>query len=579
MRALLLAVVAFGLVAPSARAQYPFSIAGAWPYGLGTDAAGNTYVLGSFSDQVDVDPSPAVREMVNADDVRDLFLASYSAEGALRYAHHLERHDSGAGPPALAVTDGGQACVAGGFSGTLDLDPSDGELIVTGGTGGAGSVYVVCFSSAGPLVYGTAFDNSVPDQAPATVRFLSLAVDASGGLLMTGDFTGTVDFDPSPEGKTVLQDPEGLPFVAALSPTGELRFAFPLPRVSGTGLTADANAVVPDGQGGFRVVGRFRGGLATDPGPPPAGVLTAVGSRDLFVAAYDERGAYDGSLSSGGHANSTVQELSAIPDAQGGVVVEGKTYWTDFDPWTSGDQGCGSTDSRFVAWYAADALTYVACWRNSGGPTTAGLLDINLAAAPDGGVYVLGVVHMSMDVDPGPGAVWVNAGPVLIALDAQGAFRRVLSLPIGISNRFSYAIPAPGEGLYVAGQLSGPADVDPDPAVTSIVGSGLFIARYGRGTLTASEGAPPSDGLRLTLASANPASGPVRLSLTVAEAGPAEVAAYDALGRRVAVLHEGPMAAGTHPLTLDASGLPAGVYVVRARVGDVQVAQRVTVLR
>ncbi|HLA64263.1 MAG TPA: hypothetical protein VK610_07530, partial [Rhodothermales bacterium] len=67
MRALLLAVVAFGLVAPSARAQYPFSIAGAWPYGLGTDAAGNTYVLGSFSDQVDVDPSPAVREMVNAD--------------------------------------------------------------------------------------------------------------------------------------------------------------------------------------------------------------------------------------------------------------------------------------------------------------------------------------------------------------------------------------------------------------------------------------------------------------------------------------------------------------------------------
>ena len=37
-----------------------------------------------------------------------------------------------------------------------------------------------------------------------------------------------------------------------------------------------------------------------------------------------------------------------------------------------------------------------------------------------------------------------------------------------------------------------------------------------------------------------------------------------ALGRRVAVLHEGPLAAGTHAVALDASRLAPGVYVVRA---------------
>jgi hypothetical protein len=54
----------------------------------------------------------------------------------------------------------------------------------------------------------------------------------------------------------------------------------------------------------------------------------------------------------------------------------------------------------------------------------------------------------------------------------------------------------------------------------------------------------------------------VRLDLPTAQA--ARVAVFDVLGRRVAVLHDGPLGAGAHRLRLDASALPAGVYVVRA---------------
>ena len=58
------------------------------------------------------------------------------------------------------------------------------------------------------------------------------------------------------------------------------------------------------------------------------------------------------------------------------------------------------------------------------------------------------------------------------------------------------------------------------------------------------------------------------VTLSVAEAQAVTVAVYDALGRRVALLHEGPLAPGQeHRLTFDGSGLPAGVYVVRA-VGE-----------
>jgi hypothetical protein len=41
------------------------------------------------------------------------------------------------------------------------------------------------------------------------------------------------------------------------------------------------------------------------------------------------------------------------------------------------------------------------------------------------------------------------------------------------------------------------------------------------------------------------------------------LAVYDVLGRAVAVLHEGPLAAGTARLAL-----PAGVYIMRATVSE-----------
>lgn len=54
----------------------------------------------------------------------------------------------------------------------------------------------------------------------------------------------------------------------------------------------------------------------------------------------------------------------------------------------------------------------------------------------------------------------------------------------------------------------------------------------------------------------------------------------DVLGRVVAVIHKGPLAAGGHSLLFSAAELPAGVYVVRADFGKAGTASRaVTVLR
>ena len=66
------------------------------------------------------------------------------------------------------------------------------------------------------------------------------------------------------------------------------------------------------------------------------------------------------------------------------------------------------------------------------------------------------------------------------------------------------------------------------------------------------------------------------VTVTLAEAGPVSVSVYDRLGRRVAVLHDGALAAGDHMLPLDGAGWPSGVYVVRASGGGAVASRTLT---
>ena len=82
----------------------------------------------------------------------------------------------------------------------------------------------------------------------------------------------------------------------------------------------------------------------------------------------------------------------------------------------------------------------------------------------------------------------------------------------------------------------------------------------------------------LSAAFPNPFRHQANLTLTLPEAQDVRVEAFDLLGRRVAMLHEGLLAAGTaHRFTLRGSAWPSGLYVVRATGETFQ--QQQTVLR
>ncbi len=105
-----------------------------------------------------------------------------------------------------------------------------------------------------------------------------------------------------------------------------------------------------------------------------------------------------------------------------------------------------------------------------------------------------------------------------------------------------------------------------------------FVVRLGA-SVEAETGAPIAGDLVLRPPAPNPARGFVRLAYRTPQAGPVRLDVVDVLGRLVAVVEDGERAAGNHAVTFDASRVPAGVYVLRLRVGGVTRTQPITVVR
>lgn len=133
--------------------------------------------------------------------------------------------------------------------------------------------------------------------------------------------------------------------------------------------------------------------------------------------------------------------------------------------------------------------------------------------------------------------------------------------PTSFHARSLLASPRHG-ALFVAGGFQGILRGSGHAGVVAVTPAAPFLPVAGEpGT---SSGA---DDAALALAGPNPFSSQTALALTLPSAQHVEAALYDVLGRRVAVLYNGPLGSGTHTLTLSASSLPAGLYVARV-VGE-----------
>lgn len=253
---------------------------------VGVSPAGVVTVAGTFRGSADFARN-AIPVQVASQGGADVFLASYSSAGVLiRTLDIGGLADQALAPGGLTVDATGGAAVLGTFAGATDFNPS--PAIVSRTSIGATDVYLARFDANGVFL-SVATIGGTGSATP-----VGLVLDASGDAVITGAFSGALDFDPS-VGTAALTSlgTAGATdiFAARYTATGSFLW---VSRMGESTSAADrknsGSAVAVDPLGNLLLVGRFFGAPDLDPGSS-AFRFTSFGDADGFVVKLTSGGA------------------------------------------------------------------------------------------------------------------------------------------------------------------------------------------------------------------------------------------------------------------------------------------------
>ena len=320
---------------------------------VATDASGDVIITGEFAGTVNFGGANLVSSGGN-----DIYVAKFNAAGTHVWS---QRFGDGAEqvPRGVAVNAAGDVLITGEFAGTVNF--GGGNLVSAGGN----DIFVAKFDAAsGAHVWSQRFGSSALEQQARAV-----AVDATGNVVITGEFEGTVNFGGGNLTSVSFTDI----FVAKYNASGVHQWS----KQFGAG-DQHGHSVATDGAGNLVVTGDFSGTLNFG-----GGNLTSPSSYNIFVARFNASGVHQWSKAFGAPLNSSVGR-SVVMDAAGNVIVGGVFSGTvNFGG--ASFVSAGSSD-MFVAGF--DGATGKHRWsRHFGGP--AGTMLDGLIAV-DSGSNVLG---------------------------------------------------------------------------------------------------------------------------------------------------------------------------------------------
>lgn len=348
----------------------------------------------------------------------------------------------------------GNVYTTGSFMGTVDFDPGLGVFNLT--AVGQRDVFISKFDASGNFIWATSFGSPLNDYG------ISLFVDVSGNIYLTGSFEGTADFDPGNGVFNLTAAGNNDVFVSKFDLMGNFSWA---KGIGGFSLDS-SSGIVGDGSGNIFTTGYFTGAVDFDPG---AGIFTlnATGQRDIFVLKLDASGNFVWVKNFGGPQFD--EGYSIVLDGFGNIHVTGIFEGTvDFDT-SIGIVNLSSVGGADIFILKLDASGGFLWAKGFGGFSS----DTGRGIAVDGSgnVYTTGNFIGTVDFDPGPAIFNLNTPGqqyvYILKLDASGGFVWAKSIQgVGVSSSDSGAsivLDALGNA-YITGRFIGTADFDPGPA-------------------------------------------------------------------------------------------------------------------
>lgn len=244
-------------IGPEGQTEWSAAFNGSSPTAasVAVDGEGYSLVTGNFQGKIQVGPV----FLGGGKDV-SAFVARLDPSGEVVYARSFPANGQSTGN-SVTVDAQGNALVAGGFGGTIDLGA--GPLAAKS----AGDGFLLSLDPTGKTRWGKAFG------ATSLLQVTQVSADPGGGAWLTGAFGGTLDLETGP----LVSDGPTDGLIAAVDANGTFVFA---KRFGGASGGADNGySIAADPAGGAFVTGTFMG--TTDLGSGPS---ESAGGFDAFVA-------------------------------------------------------------------------------------------------------------------------------------------------------------------------------------------------------------------------------------------------------------------------------------------------------
>lgn len=243
-------------------------------FDLKTDAAGNVYATGYFQGTgIDFDPSTA-NALLSSNGGFELFVAKYNTNGQYQFAFSAGGSGSDVGR-GIALDNGGNIYVLGDFNGpNVDFDPGPGTALLS--SNGLGDVVLAKYNATGQYLWAFNFGGTPNEYG------WKVAIDGSH-LFVTGGFSGTADFDPSPAIENLTSAGGYDIFVGKYTLNGEYLCSFNV----GSAGNDFGYSIFSNATNTFYLTGSFTGtNIDFDPAATIFN-LSSAGSDDLFLAKYN----------------------------------------------------------------------------------------------------------------------------------------------------------------------------------------------------------------------------------------------------------------------------------------------------
>ena len=285
-------------------------------FGISIDQDGHVFVVGTFEESADFDPSDDDFSL-NSSGREDIFIVQLDESGNLVWAKSIggssvdEAND-------IALDEQGNMYIVGRFVSSVDFDPGSGSEVLQAGS--FPDAFILKLDQQGDFLWAHDIGSGDNEEAEC------VEIDNQGNIVISGTFSGTVDFDPGTNEFEMFGEGINDPFFLKLTLAGDFIWARSF-RSGGFEYSGD---IAIDEENNVLGHGYFRESINFNPQGAEL-IIESAGAEDCYTAKFSSSGQLqwvnvisDPNISFG---------YGVATDILGDVYVTGLYYDSpDFDP-------------------------------------------------------------------------------------------------------------------------------------------------------------------------------------------------------------------------------------------------------